>query len=100
MVTGSYIIQVKVNDGNTNGADGLSHWYETYTGTMSWYADGTNNTDADEIVLHKAGHASNGNNIYLRTKRKSSSGRLVLEMACNKTCTASTTYTIVARRLL
>lgn len=100
MVTGSYIIQVKVNDGSVNGADGLSHWSEMYTGTMSWYADGTNNTDADEIVLHKAGHASNGNNIYLRTKRKSSSGRLVLEMSCNKTCEASTTYTIVARRLL
>lgn len=99
MVTGSYIIQVKVNDGSTNGADGLSHWYETYTGTMTWYADGTNSTDADEIVLHKAGHASNGNNIYLRTKRKSS-GRLVLEMSCNKTCTVPSTYTIVARRLL
>ena len=100
MVTGSYIIQVKVNDGSVNGADGLSHWSEMYTGTMSWYADGTNNTDADEIVLHKAGHASNGNNIYLRTKRKSSSGRLVLEMSCNKTCTVASTYTIVARRLL
>ena len=100
MVTGSYIIQVKVNDGSVNGADGLSHWSEMYTGTMSWYADGTNNTDADEIVLHKAGHASNGNNIYLRTKRKSSSGRLVLEMSCNKTCAVASTYTIVARRLL
>lgn len=100
MVTGSYIIQVKVNDGSVNGADGLSHWSEMYTGTMTWYADGTNNTDEDEIVLHKAGHASNGNNIYLRTKRKSSSGRLVLEMSCNKTCTVASTYTIVARRLL
>ena len=100
MVTGSYIIQVKVSDGSVNGADGLSHWSEMYTGTMSWYADGTNNTDADEIVLHKAGHASNGNNIYLRTKRKSSSGRLVLEMSCNKTCAVASTYTIVARRLL
>lgn len=100
MVTGSYIIQVKVNDGSVNGADGLSHWSEMYTGTMSWHADGTNNTDADEIVLHKAGHASNGNNIYLRTKRKSSSGRLVLEMSCNKTCAVASTYTIVARRLL
>lgn len=100
MVTGSYIIQVKVNDGSDNGADGLSHYHEMYTGTMSWYADSTNSTDEDEIVLHKAGHASNKNNIYLRTKRKSGNDRLVLEMSCNKTCTASTTYTIVARRLL
>ena len=100
MVTGSYIIQIKVNDGNDNKANGLSHYHEIYTGTMSWHAEGTNNTDEDEIVLHKAGHASNANNIYLRTKRKSNSGSLVLEMSCNKTCTVPTTYTIVARRLL
>lgn len=100
MVTGSYIIQIKVNDGGANGANGLGHYNEIYTGTMSWYASSTNSTDEDEIVLHKAGHASNNNNIYLRTKRKSSGGSLVLEMSCNKTCTVPTTYTIVARRLL
>lgn len=100
MVTGSYIIQVKVNDGSDNGINGLNHWNEIYTGTMSWHTDSTNNADEDEIVLHKAGHASNGNNIYLRTKRKSNNGRLVLEMSCNKTCTVPTTYTIVVRRLL
>ena len=100
MVTGSYIIQIKVNDGGANGNNGLGHYNEIYTGTMSWYASSTNSTDEDEIVLHKAGHASNNNNIYLRTKRKSSGGSLVLEMSCNKTCTVPTTYTIVARRLL
>lgn len=102
METGSYIIQVKVNDSGTDGS--LNHYSEIYTGTMSWYKGSTNSTDTDEIVLHKAGHASNGNNIYLRTKRKSSpsgsTNYLALEMSCNKTCTAATTYTITARRLL
>jgi len=36
---------------------------------MSWHTDSTNSGDADEILLHKAGHASSGNNIYLRTIR-------------------------------
>ena len=102
METGSYIIQVKVNDSGTDGS--LNHYSEIYTGTMSWYKGSTNSTDTDEIVLHKAGHASNGNNIYLRTKRKSSpsgsTNYLALEMSCNKKCTAATTYTITARRLL
>ena len=36
---------------------------------MSWYAGGTNNSDADEIFLHKAGHATNGESLFLRTCR-------------------------------
>lgn len=66
---------------------------------MSWYAGSTNNTDYDEIVLHKAGHASAGNTIYLRTIRKSS-GYLALQICCNKNCTEEISYTITARRLL
>ena len=97
MAEGSYIIQVKINDTATTG---LQHYSEVYTGVLSWDAAATNSTDYDEIVLHKAGHASNGNNIYLRTTRKASSGYLTLQICCNKTCTTATSYTITARRLL
>lgn len=96
LATGSYLIQVKINDQSSNG---LAHYTETYTGIMSWHYDSTNSTDYDEIVLHKAGHASNGNNIYLRTARRSNS-TLVLQISCNKTCSAAVSYTLTARRLL
>lgn len=98
MESGSYIIQVYVDD---HSGSSLSHWYERYTGVMSWHSGGTNDDNVDEIVLHKAGHASNDNNIYLRTKRNSS-GKLTLQICANKTSDegAETTYTITTRRLL
>ncbi len=42
---------------------------------MSWYSEsnGTNDTDASEIILHAAGHATEDNHIYLRVLRQSSS---------------------------
>lgn len=76
---GSYVVQVYVND----GADGdtLQHYSEYYTGFMSWYKDATANDDTDEIVLHKAGKSSNGNNLFLRTRRNNGS-TMSLEIAC------------------
>lgn len=76
---GSYIVQLYVND----GADGdtLQHYSEYYTGFMSWYKDATANDDTDEIVLHKAGKSSNGNNLFLRTRRNNGS-TMSLEIAC------------------
>jgi hypothetical protein len=71
---GSYIVQMYVN---VTGS-GLSHYQEYYTGVMSWFKDGTNSSDYDEIWLHKAGHASNGNNLYLRTIRTASPNTLKL----------------------
>lgn len=62
--TGSYMVAVS---GITSAASNL--WSETSTGVMSWYADGTNSGNADEITLHMTGHASNSNGIYLRTIR-------------------------------
>lgn len=96
LATGSYLIQVKIDD---RSGGGLTHCIETYTGIMSWYYNPTNSTDYDEIVLHKAGHASNGSNIYLRTARRSNS-TLVLQISCNKTCSDAVSYTLTARRLL
>ena len=75
LATGTYAIQMLVNDGTNT-----SQWNEHYSGIMSWYADGTNSTDADEILLHKAGHASNSRHTYLRTLRQTS-GVLKLQIS-------------------
>lgn len=65
--TGTYIIQIYVND--SANINGLNHYQEYYSGIMSWTTSSTNSADADEIILHKAGQASNGHNIFLRTAR-------------------------------
>jgi hypothetical protein len=59
--TGTYVVQVYVH----NSTESL--WYCYLSGIMSWYAGGTvNDTDSDEILLHRSGHAY-GKTIYLRT---------------------------------
>lgn len=61
---GSYIVQVSGMNSRT------THLYnEIFTGIMSFHDQETNSDEYDEITLHKAGHASNGNTIYLRTLR-------------------------------
>ena len=74
--TGSYVIQMHINNSV------LGMYNEQYSGIMSWYKDTTNSEDVDEILLHKAGHASTGRTYYLRTARHISSGRLHLEISC------------------
>jgi hypothetical protein len=46
-------------------------WHCYNSGVMSWYRDGTNDTDTDEIILHRSGHAYR-KTIYLRTVMQSS----------------------------
>lgn len=50
---GTYIVQVQVS-----ANDGTGNMYNCYnSGVMSWYRDGTNDTDTDEIILHRSGRA-------------------------------------------
>lgn len=93
---GSYIVQMYVN---VTGS-GLSHYQEYYTGVMSWFKDGTNSTDYDEIWLHKAGHASNGNNLYLRTIRSSDPGKLKLQISADVTMSAAATFIFKFRKMI
>ena len=59
---GTYVIQVYYKSNSSSGM------YEGYfSGIMSWYTKTTNSNNADEIVLHRVGHAYS-NTIYLRTK--------------------------------
>lgn len=59
---GTYIVQVYYEN---NPADGMYQGY--FSGIMSWYTGTTDSNNADEIVLHRVGHAY-ANTIYLRTR--------------------------------
>lgn len=89
---GTYIVQVSSH----NSTDSL--WYCYWSGIMSWYKDGTNDADSDEIILHRSGHAYN-NTIYLRTVMQSN-GVLKLQIAANKTLTTAATYTFKFKQII
>lgn len=91
---GTYIVQVSVaaNDGTGN------MWSCLWSGVMSWHKDGTNDSDSDEILLHRSGHAY-GNTLYLRTVMRSSS-TLKLQIAANTNIGKAYTYTFKFKRIL
>ena len=65
LATGTYAMQVYVDDHYAGGG----HFDEYYSATISWYSGSTNSTNHDEIVLHRAGHASNASHLQIRTLR-------------------------------
>jgi hypothetical protein len=94
--TGTYIVQVYVHNYDVSGGQ----YDEYYSGTMSWFASTTNSTDADEIVLHKAGHAPNGNWINLRTLRQANPGTLKLQIISSVATTGADNYIFKFRRMI
>lgn len=88
---GTYIVQVQVS-----ANDGTGNMYNS--GVMSWYRDGTNDTDTDEIILHRSGHAY-GKTIYLRTVMQSS-GVLKLQIGASAGIGAAYTYTFKFKRII
>ncbi len=91
---GTYIVQVQVsaNDGTGN------MWHCYNSGVMSWYNDSTNDTDTDEIILHRSGHAY-GKTIYLRTVMQSY-GVLKLQIGASAGIGAAYTYTFKFKRII
>lgn len=91
---GTYIVQVQVsaNDGTGN------MWHCYNSGVMSWYRDSTNDSDTDEIILHRSGHAY-GKTIYLRTVMQSS-GVLKLQIGASAGIGAAYTYTFKFKRII
>ena len=86
--TGTYAVQVYVDDHNVNG----NHYDEYYSGMMSWIGNSTtNSTIVDEIPLHRAGHSPNLGDIQLRTQRHSVSAgvHLMLQVKHSRTYTAA-----------
>lgn len=91
---GTYIVQVQVSANN-----GTGNMYNCYnSGVMSWYRDGTNDTDTDEIILHRSGHAY-GKTIYLRTVMQSSRV-LKLQIGASAGIGAAYTYTFKFKRII
>lgn len=91
---GTYIVQVQVS-----ANDGTGTMYNCYSsGVMSWYKDGTNDTETDEIILHRSGHAY-GKTIYLRTVMQSS-GVLKLQIGASAGIGAAYTYTFKFKRII
>ena len=92
---GTYIVQVSAN----NTADSI--WSNYWSGIMSWYIGGTNDNEADEIILHRAGHAYH-HTIYLRTiMTASSDGRhLRLQIAADTNLSTAVTYTFKFKRVI
>ena len=91
---GTYIVQVQVN-----ANDGTGTMYNCYSsGVMSWYKDGTNDTETDEIILHRSGHAYR-KTIYLRTVMQSS-GVLKLQIGASSGIGKAYTYTFKFKRII
>lgn len=91
---GTYIVQVQVNANDSTGT-----MYNCYSsGVMSWYKDDTNDTETDEIILHRSGHAY-GKTIYLRTVMQSS-GVLKLQIGASSGVGAAYTYTFKFKRII
>jgi hypothetical protein len=95
LATGSYVVQLFADDSGVGGG----HFTEYYTGFMSWYGSGTNDGTSDEILLHRAGHAPNAGQIFLRTLRVLT-GNLKLQIAGATTNSGASNYTFKFRRLI
>lgn len=91
---GTYIVQVQVSANDNTG----TMWYCYNSGVMSWYRDGTNDRDTDEIILHRSGHAY-GKTIYLRTVMQRS-GVLKLQIGASAGIGAAYTYTFKFKRII
>lgn len=93
--TGTYIVQVYYKTSSANNM-----WDGYFSGIMSWYTGKTNSNNADEIVLHRAGHAY-GNTIYLRTAESpntDSKPYTKLQISANKSLSQNT-YTFKFKRI-
>lgn len=92
---GTYIVQVSAN----NTADSI--WSNYWSGIMSWYTGETNDNEADEIILHRAGHAYH-HTIYLRTimTTRSDGRHLRLQIAADTNFSTAVTYTFKFKRVI
>lgn len=99
--TGTWLVKMYVNDFGQGGG----HYTYTYSGTMTWYQDGTNQSGvsaASEIELHRMGHAANDSVLYLRTTEVSavSGGNGKLQIKGNYSNTSNTTITFTFVKIM
>lgn len=93
--TGTYIIQLSPN---SNGTGSLWHCY--FSGVMSWYSGNTNDSETDEILLHRGGHAYQ-NTLYLRTVQTANGGGgMKLQIAASSSIGSTQNYTFKFKRII
>ena len=98
LATGTYVVQVLANDSAAGGGQ-----YSTYySGIMSWYGSDTNETSSDEVVLHRAGNASNSGNLFLRVLRTvtADTSDMKLQVAGTTANTGASNYVFKFRRMI
>lgn len=91
---GTYIVQVTINSSD-NGM-----WNIFSSGVMSWYSRNTNDSEEDEIILHRVGHAY-GNVIYLRTIQLSGgTSGMKLQISSSKDFTKEAKVTFKFKKII
>ncbi len=91
---GTYIVQVTINSSD-NGM-----WNIFSSGVMSWYSGNTNDSEEDEIILHRVGHAY-GNVIYLRTIQLSGgTSGMKLQISSSKDFTKEAKVTFKFKKII
>lgn len=91
---GTYIVQVTINSSD-NGM-----WNIFSSGVMSWYSRNTNDTEEDEIILHRVGHAY-GRVIYLRTIQLSGgTSGMKLQISSSKDFTKEAKVTFKFKKII
>lgn len=91
---GTYIVQVTINSSD----NGMYNIFSS--GVMSWYSGNTNNTEEDEIILHRVGHAY-GSVIYLRTIQLSGgTSGMKLQISSSKDFTKEAKVTFKFKKII
>lgn len=91
---GTYIVQVTIN------SSGNGMWNIFSSGVMSWYSGNTNDSEEDEIILHRVGHAY-GNVIYLRTIQLSGgTSGMKLQISSSKDFTKEAKVTFKFKKII
>jgi hypothetical protein len=95
--TGTYAVQLSCN----HNSDDSGFWDCYWSGIMSWWKGRTNDTDTDEIVLHRAGRYYD-HTLYLRTVMRSNTdgNGLKLQIAASSNIGVSCTYTFKFKKLI
>lgn len=80
----------------------INIWGDNFCGLMQWYDQETNSEAVNEIPLHCAGHATNGQAFYLRTCRtpRSYGTHLLLQIRGSSNGSETTTFEFHFRRIL
>lgn len=91
---GTYIVQVTINSSD----NGMYNIFSS--GVMSWYSGNTNDSEEDEIILHRVGHTY-GNVIYLRTIQLSGgTSGMKLQISSSKDFTKEAKVTFKFKKII